>query len=31
LKNNILDSPYIKDYLRPLPKIELGKKNIWIG
>ena len=26
LKNNILDSPYIKDYLRPLPKIELGKK-----
>ena len=21
-----IDSPYIKDYLRPLPKVELGRK-----
>ena len=26
LRDNILDSPYLKHYLRPLPKIELGRK-----
>jgi thiamine-monophosphate kinase len=26
LQDNIYDSPYIKDYLRPLPKVELGRK-----